>query len=520
MSEPKTLRRRIVGADLFPAAVLAAVNLGLALAAIGRFGWFRDEMYYIACSDHLAFGYVDHPPLSILILKLVRTLLGSSLFAIRLLPALGSAAFVILAALLARELGGRKRAMTLAAAAAFATSNYFNLHIYSMNLWDLLAWSGILLVLARLVRTDNPRLWPTVGLLIGLGFENKIGIVFLVFGLAAGMLLTPLRSHLKSRHFWIGAGLAALLALPYVLWNAGNGLAHLEFLRNASAEKNTPVSPLGFVLGQVLFENPGTLLVWVPGLWFFFRRAGRPLRFFGWAFAAMFLAMMAAQGKDYYLAPAYPILFAGGAVLWESLKPAKASRALTAILTGFIALLGLLTRPIVLPVLSVEGTQAYLNAFDLKDLAAERNAIGALPQHYADMFGWNEMVELYAGVFERLSPEDRAKCVIYVRNYGEAGAIDFLGPKYGLPKAACCHNSYWTWGPPQGKIGEVMIVLGNYHDAQRSFADIRPFFATAEHVATFKHPLAMPYENDRPIFLCRGLKVTMAELWARDKHFI
>lgn len=512
--------KKIVRSDFFVPALLAGLNLGLALAAINRFGWFRDELYYIACSDHLAAGYVDHPPLSILILKLARTIFGDSLFAVRLLPALGSAAFVLLAAVIARELGGKKRAMALAAAAAFATSNYFSLHIYSMNLWDILVWSGVLFLLARMIRTGNPRYWLGLGLLLGLGLENKITVVFLCFGIAAGVLLTPLRAHLKSRYLWMGVGLAALLFLPYILWNAGHDWAHLEFLRNASAEKNTPVTPLGFLVGQVVFQNPLNILVWVPGLWFFFRRAGRSYRFFGWAFAAMFLAMMALQGKDYYLSPAFPILFAGGAIFWESLKPEKASNALTAVLGGLIVVVGLLVRPITLPVLSAESTQAYLKALNMQDFAEERNAIGALPQHYADMFGWEEMVALYAGVFETLSPEDQAKCVIYVRNYGEAGAIDFFGPKYGLPKASCGHNSYWFWGPPEGKTGEVMIILGNEHDVAESLADIRPHFESAEHVATFKHPLAMPYENDRPIFLCRKLKMTLAELWIRDKHFI
>jgi hypothetical protein len=511
--------KKILKADLFPAGVLAAVNLGLALAAIGRFGWFRDELYYMACSDHLAFGYVDHPPLSILILKLVRAVLGDSLFAVRLLPALGSAAFVLLAALIAREIGGKARAMALAAAAAFATSNYFSFHIYSMNLWDLLIWSGVLWMLARMIRTGNPKLWLWIGLLLGLGFENKIGIAFLGFGIGAGVLLTPLRAHLKNRYFWMGLGLAALVCLPYVLWNAARGWPHLEFLRNAAAEKNTPVTPLGFILGQALFQNPLNILVWVPGLWFFFRRAGRSLRFFGWAFAAMFLAMMAAQGKDYYLSPAYPILFAGGAAFWESLKPPKASRAFTAGLTGLIVVLGLLVRPITLPVLSVAQTEAYLKSLDMQNYAAERNAIGALPQHYADMFGWEEMVRLYADVFERLTAEERAKAIIYVRNYGEAAAIDFFGRNYGLPKAACAHNSYWLWGPPEGK-GEVMIVLGTRHDPGESYADLTRFFDSVEHAGTFKHPLAMPYENDRPVFLCRGLKVTLAELWRRDKNFI
>ena len=520
MSTFKAVWRRAAGADLFPAGILAWLNLGLALAAINRFGWFRDELYYIACSDHLALGYVDHPPLSIFILKIVRTLFGDSLFAVRLLPALGSAAFVLLAALIARELGGKKRAMTLAASAAFATANYFSFHIYSMNLWDLLVWSGILLVLARMVRNGNPRHWLGLGLLIGLGFQNKIGIVFLCFGIAAGVLLTPLRAHLKSRFFWLGLGLAAVLALPYVIWNAGHGWAHLQFLRNAAAEKNTPVTPLGFLAGQVLYQNPVNILVWIPGLWFFFRRADRTLRFFGWAFTAMFLAMMVAQGKDYYLSPAYPVLFAGGSLFWESLKPEKASRVLTSVFTGLIIVAGLLVRPIILPILSVEKTQAYLKALDMPNTAAERNAIGALPQHFADMFGWEEMVSTYARILETLGPEDRMRAVIYVRNYGEAGAIDFLGRPYGLPKAMCTHNSYWVWGPPEGKTGELMIVLGIYHDVQRSFEDISRFFESVEHVSTFKHPLAMPYENNRPIFLCRGLKVSWAELWARDKHFI
>ncbi|MBN2091019.1 glycosyltransferase family 39 protein, partial [candidate division KSB1 bacterium] len=468
---------------ILPAALTVII---LHLIAIKEFGYFRDELYYIACSDHLATGYVDQPPLSIWILKGIRVLFGDSLLAIRILPALSSGVFVFLTGLIAREFGAKKFAMSLASLAALAPlGNLFLFHVYSMNFIDSVLWPVLFLFIIRMIKTGDPKYWIGFGLVAGIGLLNKISILFFGFGLFFGLCLTKHRKYFLSKYLWMGVAVAALLFLPYVLWNATHDWAMLEFMHNARTYKMTHVNPSEFFMGQFIYNNPVNSIVWITGLFgLLFVKSIRPYRLFGWQFLAIYILFTIQSAKDYYLAAAYPVLFAAGAIIWEQWLKHKSGYVLKPILMLLILSSTLLLSPFTLPVLPVEKTVEFIRKSGIHGVAGENHEIGVLPQHYADMHGWEEMVKLFSDVSRNLSENEKPNCLIYVRNYGEAGAIDFFGKKYGLPKANCTHNNYYFWGPPAWD-GDVAIIYGWSHSVEDNLEDLESLFETVEHVATF-----------------------------------
>jgi 4-amino-4-deoxy-L-arabinose transferase-like glycosyltransferase len=495
-------------------AYFAVFNLVLHLVAIKSFGYFRDELYYISCSDHLSFGYVDHPPLAMLLLKIIRVLFGDSLIAIRFLPVLSGAAIVFLAGLLARELGGKKFSIILACSAAFAPlGNFFLFHIYSMNFLDHLAWMALFFICIRIIKTGEPKYWLWFGIAAGLGLQNKISILFAGFGVLAGLPLTRQRKWFMNKYTWWGGLIAGVLFLPYVLWNFFHHWPTLEFMRNASMYKITAVSPLEFFKEQILYNNPVTLFVWLAGLWyFFFHREGKTYRLFGWMYVAIYLLFTLQQTKAYYLAPVYPILFAGGSVLieswlrrgWKWLRPAA---------VVFIMVPTLLLCPLTLPILPVEDTIRHGQWTGVTPGSGENHGMGPLPQLFADMHGWEELTEKVAGVYNSLSGEEKKECIIYGGNYGVTGAVNFFGKRYGLPPAFSGHNNHFFW-PPRGYTGNVMIIIGgNKEDHEKSFREVVEVDRTDCYYC-------MPYENNKPIYLCRGITRSLEEIWPRVKHFM
>jgi hypothetical protein len=290
-------------------------------------------------------------------------------------------------------------------------------------------------------------------------------------------------------------------------------------MHNAETQKNVKEAPLAFIIGQLLYNNPISVLIWLPGIFYFFlHREGKRFRLFGWLTLSLLLLIMVLGGKDYYLAGIYPVLFAGGALLIESAVRLRTKRVLGPALTVLLLGSSLFLSPFTLPILSVNKTLAYIKASGL-NRSQERNELGVLPQHFADMFGWEELATTIAGIYKNLAPDEQPGCLIYVRNYGEAAAIDYYGKKHNLPKACCPHNSYWFWGPPRWD-GGVAIIMGTSRDLQTSLADLQPYFESVEHVASTSCSYCMPYENNRAIFLCRGAKFSFQELWPTEKRFI
>lgn len=506
-----------------------AILLGLALAvlaahmldnAFGAYGYFRDELYYIACSDHLAAGYVDQPPLSIFLLALNRALFGDSLFALRLPAAIASGATVFLAGRMARELGGNLFAQVLAALAVIVSPIYLGFcSIFSMNCFDLFFWTASMFILIKILNTSSDefkksghKYWVLLGITLGLGLLNKIDVLWLAAGIFLGLLLTKNRWWFKTRWPWVAGGIAFLLFIPYIVWNIQHNFAHLEFIRNASGGKYSVLSPLTFVLGQFLINNVVAAPLWLAGLAFFFSKT-RNFRPLGILYVVAFLTLLFnGHSKAEYLAPAYTMLFAGGGVAFERMLASRSRKWLSVTYPTLLIISGFAFAPLAMPVLPVETYIRYAAALGQSPSSPEGKRLEKLPQFFADMFEWEEKAAAVGKVFNTLSPEEKAKCAIFANNYGRCGAIDFFGAKYGLPKSIGDHNNYWIWGPRQ-YTGEVVIVLGgNPDDHRRSFEQV----VVADTVSC---SYCMPYENHLTITVCRHLKKSLNEVWPRLKHF-
>ena len=508
---PKPVSRFTSG----PAIVgyVAGALLLLHLLTASRYGYFGDEMYHLACGEHLAWGYVDQPPLIALVAWLVRHILGTSVLAIRTVPALSYAALVLLTGAITRELGGGRFAQFLAALTVACSTVYLILgYLFTMNAWEPLLWMGCAYVVIRIVKTGNQKLWLWFGVLSGIGLENKYSMAVFGFAIVVALLLTPERKALAHPWIWIAGAIAFAMFLPNLMWNIHHQWPFLELMRNIRASgRDVVLGPVPYVIQQILVMNPLTFPVWLAGIvYLFFSRDAKPYRVLGWTFAVVFGVFFVLHGKDYYTSPVYPIALAAGGVAVE-----KMTRPAIWIRTAFVVLLLAMTAatlPMSLPLLSPDHLIRYVEKFPLKPQASERaHAQVALPHHFAWQFGWPEMVQAVAEAYHKLTPEEQRKTAILGNNFAESGAIDLLGPKYGLPKSIGVHQSYWLWGP-RDYTGEIMIVLGDRPES------LRRWCRTVEVVAEPTNPYAAVFDQ-RPVLLCRGLKQNLQEVWPKLKDW-
>ncbi len=544
-------------------ALAAAVKLLLHLATTGLFGYsyFIDELYFLDCSHHLAWGFVDMPPLFPAVVAALRTVFGDSLFAVRLLPALCGAALVVMTGLMARDLGGRRFAQGIAALAVLAAPIWLVMHsIDTMNALEQLFWTGCAWIVLRVVRGGDPaappaaaaagatvadatvadatvagatsagttveattaagaaaagssRLWLLFGAVAGLGMLNKHSMAFFAVAMVAALLLTRERRALRSPWLWLGGLLAGAIFLPNLLWMVQHHFPHFEMLANIKRDgRDVQLSPLQFMAQQALMLNPLAVPLWLGGLaWLLWGREGRRFRVLGIAWLGVMAEMFLLHGRPYYPAPAYPMLLAAGGVALESWLAAPRWRAAKPAYAAALALSGALLAPLFAPLLPPEELLRYSRATGLEQPRIETHRLGPLPQLMADRFGWKEMAEEVARIYRSLPPADRAKAAIFGQNYGQAGAIDLFGPALGLPQAISGHLSYYLWGP-RGYTGEVMIVL----DDDR--ARLESLFRGVELAGHVYHPYSMPYEHF-DVFVCRGLRQPVAALWPRIKRY-
>ncbi len=497
-------------------ALIALVQFLLHMWVAAHDNFFRDELYYIAASHHLDFGYVDFPPLVALTTAAARLVLGESVAAIRLLPALAGALIVLLTADMVAVLGGGKLAQVLAAIAVglgpifIGSSGLMSMDPFDQMWWTLCAWT-----LVRLIKNRQPRLWLLFGVFAGLGLLNKLTIGFYIGALVLGMLLSDQRKLLFNRWLVFGGLIAAVLISPYVLWNAAHGFPTLEFTRNYASGKTFQVTPLGFLLQQVATINPFAVGLWLGGLYFlFFRDAGKPYQAFGWAYVLVFVLFMLLKTKFYWLSPAYPALFAFGAYSLGRLVQRR--RQLTWAQPAYIATIaitGLLLVPFAIPVLPAPTfIQLSRYAGGTTQVRTENLATSALPQSYADRYGWRDLALDVKRAYDTLSPAEKAEACIFTSNYGEAGAIDYYGPALGLPKAISGHNSYFIWGP-QGCSGRVLITVNI------PVTDITSEFDSVQVAGSTACTYCMPYENHAIIAIARGLHANIGQVWIRVRHY-
>ncbi|MFI5250848.1 MAG: glycosyltransferase family 39 protein [Bacteroidota bacterium] len=482
----------------------------------GGYGYFRDELYYLACSDHLAAGYVDEPPLSIFILYANRALLGDSIFMLRLLPAILGAITVFTVGLITRELGGKRFAQSIACIASIASLGNLAMNTYySMNAFEIFFWVWTAYLVIRLINTGDWVYWVFIGCILGLGMLNKISVLWLAFGIYAGILLTPQRHWFKTMYPYIAGVIALAIFSPFIIWNMLHDFAHLEFIRNATNIKYQSVTEADFIEGQILVQNPLTLPLWLAGIgFFFFIKEGKKFIAIGWIYVATLLILLGNfHSKPEYLSPAYGMLFAGGGIAFERMLTLRTVSWIKPLYAAILVVGGLVLAPVTLPILPVETFIHYSDVLGISPTTSEAHELDKLPQFYADMFGWEDKAAAVAEVYHTLTPDEQSRCAIYADNYGRCGAIDLFGKKYGLPPSIGSHNNYWLWGP-RDYTGELVIILGG------ELRDKQDKFQSVTIARIVKSEYCLPYENNLNIYVCRGLKVPLRELWPTLKTYI
>ena len=495
------------------AAIFASLSFGTAF--VSGYGYMADELYFLSCADRLAWGYVDHPPFSIAVLAAFRAIAGDSLAALRLISALFGAATLFVSALLVRELGGGKSAQLLAvlawiaAPAAQAVASYHSMNVIEGFLWSLAAW-----LVARIVRAADPihtpsgpgtRNWIALGVVLGLALLNKLSTLWLGFGLALGLLLTSQRGLLLTRGPWAAAAIAFAMLLPHVAWQVGNDWPLVDFIRGYGdevAESGAVLAgPIEFAVAQFVGMSPVTLPLWLAGLgWFFLRPEGRRFRVLAWMWLGVLLTLLlSGRGQGYYLTPAFPILFAAGAVWVEQIG---SSRPWLTGLCGACAIGGaLLVLPIGTPILTPGTFNALQQELGIED------SDGELPPHFRWRIGWEELAAAVDDAYVRLEPNERRIAGVLAIGFPAAGALQHFGPERGLPTAIGTHNNYWLWGPGETRGDVMLIVAPPGHAVLADFARVEP-------------GTAIPCRycgggtRDEMIFVARRPVRPIGELWA------
>jgi hypothetical protein len=476
------------------AKLIAAAVFVVHAAVAWRYGFFRDELYFIACGRHPAFGYVDQPPL-VPLLSAATQLFGDHLWALRFIPALAHALTVVAAASLA-EIYEEKAALPAALAVALAPM-YMGLHTtLNTTCFDPLIWTLFAYCLAR----GGSKCLIHAGLLAGLDLEIKYAFPFFAAPILAGYLLGPDRKNLLTKAALIGAILAAVIAIPSLIWQWQHGFPFLTLTRMA-ADKNEYTPPVSFLINQIMVMNPLLGPLWIGGL--VYGLLDKRARFLAIGFLGLLIEMILVHGKDYYVAPAYGVAFAlGGAAVarWLSAKAAKVSWF------GAAAAISIIALPGDIPVLDPESLPAYLSRMHIQSDSQEKSTRGTLiPQHLADMLAWPEFEEKVAAVWKSLPQDERTNAAIFTGNYGEAGAVDFFGARHNLPPARSGHNSYGVWGRSLPDAN-TLVVAGRLDSWQPRCKDI-------EIKAYGGVELSVPIEKGRPIFICH-LRKPLSALWA------
>ncbi len=473
----------------------AAVTVILIVFA-GGYGYHRDELYFVQAGHHLAWGYADQGPLTPLLAHVMDTLSPGSLTILRVPSALMTGSTVLITGLTARELGGGRRAQLVAAACiAVASVVLVTGHLLSTSTFDLLAWSLVNWLVARILRTGNQRLWPAAGLVAGIALLNKPLIAFLIVGLGVGLLVAGPREQLRSGWLWLGLVLALLLWAPWLIWQASHGWPQLDVSSSIAAGGSASSQPRWALLPfQLLLVSPVLAPVWIAGLLALLRRPGlRTFRVFAIAWIFLMVAFLATGGKPYYLAGMFPVLLAAGALETDAWIARGRARHRAALLTGLVALSGIVSAFIALPLLPARSAGVVI----------------AVNSDAGETIGWPELTRTVASVYRRAGAG--AGAVIFTSNYGEAGAVDRYGPALGLPPAYSGHNAFGYWAHPPGRAGPV-VTVGLNQSGLAQFRHCRPA-ARIDNSAGVDND-----ERGEPVELCLGPRGSWSTIWPRLRH--
>jgi dolichyl-phosphate-mannose-protein mannosyltransferase len=496
-SEEGSLRRD--GPLLWVAALVVLLHLSFA----GRYGFFRDELYFIACGDRPAWGYVDQPPLLPLIAAAWDRVVGGSLLGFRVLPAFVAGAVALITGRLTRRWGGDSFASCFAAGAvAIGPVFLFSGHTLTVNTLEPLTWTGLVLALLDQRDRRGKHTWLWLGLIAGVGLLVKYSLALWAVSLAVGLALSRERRLLVTRGVLAAGLLAVVMVLPSLLWQARHGWPFLELLAAGRAGKNVPFELPGFLAEVTLQVHPLLVPLWFIGIASLWRKQ----RAIALGVLVFFALMVALRAKPYYLAPAFPTLLAAGAAASRTFFARARWRRFAVTLALLCG--AAVTTPLVVPVLSVQTLIAYQRALGFKPPPLENKEYGELPQHFADQFGWEEIGAAAARAWQSLDPAEQARAAVFTLNYGEAAAIQ----RFARVPVISGHNQYWELGPAPAD-GSVLIVFGSDR------ATLERFYAEIEQVGTGPSTaFMMPYERARPIWRVRQPKVSLPEMWRLVRH--
>ncbi len=477
---------------------VAAAELALLVATANRYGYHRDELYFRVAARHPAWGYDDQPALTPLLGRLSESVFGEDPRGLRVVSAVAIAIVVVLVALIARELGAGRAGQAVAALATAASGAAMAVgHLVSTTTFDVLVWVTVVLLVARILGGGDERQWLLVGLVVGLGLENKNLVLLLVGSLACGCLLDRRLDLARNPWLWAGAALALLLWVPNLLWQAHHGWPQLELADEIGNE-----DPIGNRVGllplQLLLIGPLLAALWLAGLWWLLRRTeARPYRPLGLAYLTMLVVVFVAGGKPYYTMGLLLALLGAGAVVAEQrLTAGKTTRLRLGALIGGSAIVA---AAITLPLVPVGDLQA--------------TPIAAINEDAVETVGWPALAATVARVWNGLPPAERAGAVVYTGNYGEAGAIARYGPALGLPRAYSGHNAFWRFGRPTDGAGPIIVVgYGSLRGLQANFSGCR-------RAARIDNGFALDNEEQGgPVWLCASTVEPWSRLWPRLRH--
>ena len=484
--------------------VLSSIKLIIQLFGNRNYGFHRDELLHLSVSEHLNWGFMEFPPFIGLIGKISYWLFDYSLLGVRLFPTLAGVGILILCCLIAKELGGKSKAILLSGICILAFLPFYRNHtLFQPVAFDQLFWTLGFYFIIKFINSQNKKFLILLGITLGLGLMTKYNILVWAFGLFIGLFFYQKGNLFKNKWLYISGLISLLIFLPNIIWQTQNDFPLIKHLQALNNNQLGEINPMDFGLEQLKF--PFTLIISLIGLvGFFIDNNLKKYKSIGVAAMVIFCTMWLLGSKAYYVFAIYPVLFAGGAVKLESLFCKKP------IWVNVIAIVTLVPSlffiPEATPILPIEKYVKYSKL-------EEKNGRVELTGDYADMFGWEEQVKLVDSVYQSLSPEERRNCVLWAENYGEAGALKIIGKKYKLPNPISRHGSFWTWGYGN-KNADVWISLGNEKST------VEYVFEEVELVKIITHKYAIGEENGIPLYICRKPKIDIEKWWKDYEEYI
>lgn len=497
-----------------PSIVLGTITLLVHLAFNGGYDTFSDELYFIVCGQHPAFGYVDQPPLIPLIAATSYAWFGLALLPLRIVPALAMAATVGLACAFTRALGGGRFAQWLCGLAVLGGGAYLvDGYLLTTDCLQPLTWLACCWCVVRIAQTKDERWWLAFGAIAGISFESKYLIAFLPAALLPGLLLTPLRRSFLRPWIYFAALIALACAAPNIWWQGAHGWPFLELQKTDTSIKNLVLSPLAFLAQQILFVGPVATPVWLAGLWQWSRKPSLPeLRAFPMAFAVLEVLLYVLHGKTYYAVPFFPVFIAAGTLAIEQWVKWPVPRWS---IVGIVAAIGLVLAPLTLPVLAPDHYAAYAHTLGLQPRSASTEKAdtgGALPLHMAGQFGWREITARVSAIYNALPPDERARTIFYGRDYGEAAGAALYGESSNGPPVVSAHNNFFFWGPGTNNGYNVIVLAGDVAPLMKNYRTVRI-------VGHVDNRFGEPWERNLPVYLLSGPRVPLRDLWQTLKYF-